>query len=73
MITPKKLSICEACIGSKHKKTPFQVNESERATQPLDLVHSDVCGKMNARTLGGAEYFLTFIDDCTHYTCQAQG
>jgi len=25
------------------------------------------CGKMNARSLGGAEYFLTFIDDKIHY------
>lgn len=57
--------VCEACIGGKLKKTPFQVSGSERAAEPLDLVHSDVCGKMNARTLGGAEYFLTFIDDCT--------
>ena len=35
---------------------------------PLELVHSDVCGKMNSPSLGGGEYFLTFIDDCTHYT-----
>ena len=35
---------------------------------PLELVHSDVCGKMNSPSLGGGEYFLTFIDDYTHYT-----
>ena len=33
----------------------------------LGLVHSDVCGKMSAQSLGGAEYFLTFIDDKTRY------
>ena len=32
---------------------------------PLELVHSDVCGQ---KSLGGAEYFLTFMDDYTHYT-----
>lgn len=31
------------------------------------MVHSDVCGKMNVKSLGGAEYFLTFIDDNTCY------
>ena len=40
---------------------------STRCKNPLGLVHSDVCGKMSAESLGGAEYFLTFIDDNTHY------
>lgn len=31
-------------------------------------MHSDVCGKMRERSLGGAEYFLTFTDDKTRYT-----
>ena len=35
--------------------------------EPLDLVHSDLCGKMNEKSLGGAQYFLSFIDDSTHY------
>ena len=35
---------------------------------PLELVHSDMCGKMGQKSLGGAEYFLTLLDDKTHYT-----
>ena len=38
-----------------------------RATEPLGLVHSDICGKLNSKSLGGAEYFLTFVDDKTRY------
>ena len=38
-----------------------------RSSEPLDLVHTDVCGKLNTKSLGGAEYFLTFIDDHTQY------
>ncbi len=34
----------------------------------LELVHSDVCGKMGQKSRGGAEYFLTLLDDKTHYT-----
>ena len=29
----------------------------------LDLVYGDVCGPMNTETLGGARYFVSFIDD----------
>ena len=41
----------------------------KRANTVLNLVHSDVCGKMSTQSLGGAEYFLTFIDDRSPYTC----
>jgi hypothetical protein len=34
----------------------------------LDLMHTDVCGPMQTRSLGGAFYFLLFINDCTRYT-----
>ncbi len=34
----------------------------------LELVHSDVCGKIQEKSLGGAEYFLTFTDEKTRYT-----
>ena len=64
----KDIDFCETCIKGKHKKSAFPSGGSSRAKQPLDLVHSDLCGKINARSLGGAEYFLTFIDDCTHFT-----
>ena len=38
-----------------------------RAGELLGLVHSDVCGKVNKKSLGGAEYILTFIDDKLQY------
>ena len=31
--------------------------------EPLELIHSDVCGKMSIPSLSGALYFVTFIDD----------
>ena len=34
---------------------------------PLGLFHSDVCGPMSTESLSGARYFLTFVDDKTHY------
>ncbi len=63
----KEISFCEPCTKGKHHKSHFPVGGSTRAKESLDLVHTDVCGKLNTKSLGGAEYFLTFIDDRTRY------
>ena len=34
-----------------------------RSTRKLQLVHSDICGPMQTQSIGGAKYFVTFIDD----------
>ena len=62
----KEIGFCETCIGGKHRRSLFPTGNT-RCEQPLGLVHSDVCGKMSSESLGGAEYFLTFIDDKTRY------
>ena len=65
--TSGEIGVCEACIGGKQCKSTFE--QSKTVTlMPLELVHSDVCGKMGQKSLGGAEYFLTLLDDKTHYT-----
>ena len=62
-----EVGVCEACIGGKQCKNGFKLSQTVTSV-PLELVHSDVCGKMGQKSLGGAEYFLTFVDDYTHYT-----
>jgi len=32
------------------------------------IVHSDVWGPSKIATIGGAHWFVTFIDDCTRMT-----
>jgi len=44
---------------------PFQLSTVKRAEHPLELIHSDVCGEIGARSLGGGEYFVMFVDDHT--------
>ncbi len=34
-----------------------------RGSKHLELVHSDVCGPINPKRLGGNRYYLTFVDD----------
>lgn len=46
-------------------KDSFLKESSWRANEPLELVHSDVCGLMHVPTMSGNRYFLTFIDDCS--------
>ena len=61
----KDMKICESCVKGKLHRNPF--TSSERYTRkPLELVHTDVCGKLEASSLSGGQYFLTFIDD---YSC----
>ena len=64
----KEVSFCEPCTKGKHHRIPFPTDSERRVEKLLELVHSDVCGKVNAKSFGGAEYFLTFTDDKTRYT-----
>ena len=38
---------------------------SERKSNILELVYSDVCGPFEVESLGGNRYFVTFIDDAS--------
>ena len=63
----KNIGFCESCIGGKQHRAPF--DSSERHTvELLELVHSDVCGKISEPSIGGAQYFLTFTDDKSRYS-----
>lgn len=56
---------CEGCILGKHKRDSFPVGKSRRAKQPLELVHTDICGPIEVESLGHKRYFLLFVDDFT--------
>ena len=60
------LPVCESCLEGKMTKRPFS-GKGERAKEPLELVHSDVCGPLNVQARGGYEYFVSFIDDFSRY------
>ena len=63
----KKLSFCEGYVECKLHYNSFPKHSETRHREVLGRIHSDVCGKMKNKSLGGAEYFLTFIDDKTRY------
>ena len=47
-------------------KTPFS-GTMERATDLLEIIHTDVCGPTTVEARGGYRYFLTFTDDLRRY------
>lgn len=55
--------LCESCVYGKHAKSPFPVNKRPRSHRILELIHTDVCGKMSQPAWDGSEYFVTFVDD----------
>lgn len=44
------------------------VRDTERSPRVLELIPSDVCAPVTPVGLYGAKYFVTFIDDCSHFT-----
>ena len=47
-------------------KAPF-AGHSERASDLLGLIHTDVCGPISSIARGGYQYFITFTDDFSRY------
>jgi len=59
---------CESCILGKHHREKFISGVSNRAKEPLELVHTDLCGPMQTPSLTGNVYFMSFIDDYSRKT-----
>ncbi|GBN41194.1 Retrovirus-related Pol polyprotein from transposon TNT 1-94 [Araneus ventricosus] len=53
---------CEGCLYGKQQRGRFH----ERPSRPIvtgALIHADVCGRMQERSIGGSRYFVCFKDD----------
>jgi hypothetical protein len=62
----ESIDTCESCLLEKMTKAPF-TGQSERASNLLGLVHTDVCGPISSIARGGFQYFITFTDDFSRY------
>ena len=56
---------CQICVEAKMTKVPFK--NVEINTEPLGLIHIDICDIKFIQTKGGKKYFITFIDDSSRY------
>ena len=57
---------CEACLLGKMTKKSF-IGFPERASDLLELIHTNMCGLMSSAARGGLKYFITFTDDLSRY------
>ena len=58
-----ELSFCEGWLAGKMCRKPFPTLGEIRSTRKLQLVHTAICGPMQTQSIGGAKYFVTFIDN----------
>ena len=61
------VGVCEACLEGKQHRQPSH-QPATRATEPLELIHSDLCGPIEPASYGGTKYYLLFTDDFTGMT-----
>ena len=59
--------VCDGCVLGKHHRKPFPQVSSFRAEKCLELVHTDLCGHISPKTVGGASYFLLVVDDYSRF------
>ncbi|GKB31574.1 retrotransposon protein, putative, ty1-copia subclass [Tanacetum coccineum] len=62
----KKKQVSTASSSGKMTRKPFS-HRTERVTDLLGLIHTDVCGPLKHASRQVASYFITFTDDYSHY------
>ncbi|KAL3698464.1 hypothetical protein R1sor_012540 [Riccia sorocarpa] len=65
---PLMSEFCDGCKMGKQTEEPYPKDSTHRATDILELLHSDVCGPLPFLSLGGGKYFLTITDDYSRKT-----
>ena len=59
------------CLAGKSHRRPFPSEATHRATRPLQLIHSDVCGPVQTGSDdkdSSKRYVITFIDDYSRFS-----
>lgn len=57
---------CDGCAYGKHHKSCFN-ERVDRAKEPREIIHSDVCGPMQVESLGRKKYAVIFKDEFSGY------
>jgi transposase InsO family protein len=59
-------SPCPGCELGKQTRSSFQ-GSSKRSDRRLRIIHSDLAGPMQTRSIQGSQYIATFIDDYSRH------
>jgi predicted transcriptional regulator YdeE len=58
---------CDIYIQAKHQQK-FERTKVSSSSVPFELIHSDLCSPIKYPSLGGATYYIVYMDDCTKHT-----
>jgi hypothetical protein len=59
--------VCEGSV-LKHPQDKFDKGKSQRASSPLDIIHSDLMGPFPHTSISKERFVLIFVDDFSHFT-----
>lgn len=54
---------CEPCVSGKQCRLPFSKKNVIRSNRLLELIHTDVYGRVSESAWDGSNYFVSFTDD----------
>jgi len=60
--------VCDACARGKQVRTSFKSKNCVSTSQPLELLHVDLCGPMRITSGGGKTYMFVIVDDYCRFT-----
>ena len=60
-----KVDLCDVCLPAKQTRMPFPISDN-KASNCFDLIHCDIWGGYQVKSLLGAQYFPTIVDDASH-------
>lgn len=61
-----KEAFCDGCMFGKQHRLSFR-SRPNRPTDAGVLIHADLCGPMQEKSIGGSRYFLCFKDDFSKF------
>jgi len=67
----EETGLCDSCIKTKIQRNIIRTPVT-RTKPPFELVQLDLCGPITPPSMGGARYFILYIDDfspITHVYC----
>lgn len=65
---PTSSEKCEICAQAKGVRLPFYKIDYPKSKRIGDLIYTDIGGPITPSTLFGEKYYLTIIDDYSHFT-----
>ena len=63
-----KESLCSACEKGKQTRASFKSKQVSSVSSPLQLLHMDLFGPVNVKSMAGKKYTLVIVDEFSGYT-----